>query len=107
MELASPPDPRRLDLLPVVIYAVKRKIAKGTPDYWDHATLLELAVLRRDDDAAMESASNALALVRESWEAGTTANNLRLIREARATSHTGMSCADEIEQALVERSKQT
>ena len=107
MELASPPDPRRLDLLPVVIYAVKRKIAKGTPDYWDHATLLELAVLRRDDDAAMESASNALALVRESWEAGTTANNLRLIREARSSSHTGMPCADEIEQALVERSKQT
>jgi len=48
MELAEPPDPRRLDLLPVVRYAVARRVASGKPDYWDHATQLELAVLAKD-----------------------------------------------------------
>ena len=38
MELSDPPDPRRIELLPVVAYAVKRRMSKGTPDYWDHAT---------------------------------------------------------------------
>ena len=86
MELKNPPDPRRLELLPVVSYAVKRRLAKGTPDYWDHATLLEPAVLQKDEDAAMEAAANVLAAVRESWEPETTARNLALIRAARVAS---------------------
>ena len=32
-------------VLPVVRYAVERRLASGAPDYWDHATMLELAVL--------------------------------------------------------------
>ncbi len=86
MELKNPPDPRRLELLPVVTYAVKRRLAKGTPDYWDHATLLELAVLQKDESAAMEAAANALAAVRENWEPETTARNLALIRKARVVA---------------------
>ena len=39
MEVADPPDPRREEILPVVRYAVERRIATGEPDYWDHATL--------------------------------------------------------------------
>ena len=83
MELREPPDPRRKELLPVVRYAVQRRIAAGQPDYWDHATSLELAVLAnkpKDADAAL---AKALAAVREPWEPETTARNLRLIREAR------------------------
>jgi hypothetical protein len=83
MELAEPPDPRREELLPVVAYAVRRRIAAGEPDYWDHATLLELAVLARDEDAAGEALGDALAAVRETWEPETTLRNLRLIRDAR------------------------
>src|SRR6266568_7606812 len=56
MELRDPPDPRREKLFPVVTYAVEQKIAKGKPDYWDHATLLELAVLAKDQEGAEQHA---------------------------------------------------
>lgn len=83
MELREPPDARQAALLPVVRYAVERRVAGGRPDYWDHATLLELAVLARDEAAAEAALADALPLVRAPWEPETTARNLRLIREAR------------------------
>ena len=83
MELRTPPDPRQATLLPVVRYAVDRRVAGGTPDYWDYATLLELAVLAGDEAAARGALADALSRIREPWEPETTANNLRLIREAR------------------------
>lgn len=106
MELAEPPDPRRTELLPVVAYAVKRRIAAGKPDYWDHATLLELAVLRDDPDAAAASLGDALAAVRETWEPETTLRNLRLIREARTARGEETGWLDEIEQALAEAARE-
>jgi tetratricopeptide (TPR) repeat protein len=101
MELAEPPDPRREKLLPVVAYAVERRIASGKPDYWDHATRLELAVLAKDEDTARNSLADALAAVRESWEPETTARNLRLIHEARTRRNEIATWARGIEQALV------
>ncbi len=83
MELKELPDPKRLEIIPVVTYAVKRRIACGTPDYWDYATLLELAVLANDEAAAASALTAALAAIREKWEPETTVRNLRLIREAR------------------------
>jgi hypothetical protein len=83
MELAQPPDPMRTDLLPVVYYSAVRRIAAGTPNYWDHATLLELAVLSDDADAAFTHTSDALASVEEGWQPETTLRNLRLIQAAR------------------------
>ena len=83
MEISDPPDPRRNDLLPVVTYAVERRIASAKPDYWDYATRLELAVLKKDEDLARSTLSDALALVRETFEPETTARNLKIIREAR------------------------
>ncbi|MDQ3814496.1 MAG: DUF4071 domain-containing protein, partial [Armatimonadota bacterium] len=59
MELREPPDPRREELIPVVTYAVKRRIASGQPDYWDHATLVELAVLANDENKAAQSLGDA------------------------------------------------
>ena len=103
MELREPPDPRRIELLPVVSYAVKLRIEAGKPDYWDHATRVELAVLRRDQDEATRAAGDALAAVRESWEPETTARNLRLIREARERRNETAPWAFEIEEALKER----
>ncbi len=84
MELREPPDPRQQELIPIVTYAVKRKIANGTPDYWDYATLVELAVLARHQENAFDALSRALAVVREKWEPETTARNLKLIRDRRA-----------------------
>lgn len=105
MELASPPDPRRVELVPVVTYAVRRRIARGSPDYWDHATLVELAVLGKDEAAASQAAADALAAVRESWEPETTARNLGLIRETRAGRGEVLAWADAIEQALLSRAQ--
>ena len=71
------------ELLPVVRFAVRRRLKSVRPDYWDLATLLELAVLASRPDEADRCLSDALAAVREPWEPLTTANNLKLIREAR------------------------
>jgi tetratricopeptide (TPR) repeat protein len=105
MELKDPPDPRRAGLIPVVRYAVGRRIAAGQPDYWDHATLLELQVLDKDEDAALKAASDSLAAIREVWEPETTARNLRLIREARTRRGETVAWADRIENELVRRSQ--
>jgi hypothetical protein len=100
MEIADPPDPRRHEVLPVVRYAVERRIASGEPDYWDHATRLELAVLAADRDAALDALGAALAAVREPWEPETTARNLRLIREAREARNEDAAWIGEIETEL-------
>ena len=103
MELHDPPDERRTEILPVVRYDVERKIAKGKADYWDYATLLELAVLGMDQGEAAKVLPKALALVRESWEPETTVRNLRLIREARERRGTAPDWAKRVEEALVRR----
>ena len=101
MEIREPPDARRERLLPVVAYAVERRIASGAPDYWDHATRLELAVLgERPARPGATALDAALALVREPWEPETTAGNLALIREARAARGESVAWADEAEQTL-------
>jgi tetratricopeptide (TPR) repeat protein len=104
MELRDPPDPRRERLLPVIVYSVERRIAKGKADYWDYATLIELGVLGKNQQQAITSLNVAVTLVRESWEPATTARNLRLIREARKLRNDEVHWADEIELKLLERS---
>ncbi len=75
---------QKQELLPVVRFAVQQRLKGGNPDYWDYATLLELAVLASDEQEAGERLSDALAHVREpKWETESTANNLELIRTAR------------------------
>lgn len=101
MELTEPADPRRQKLLPVVAYAVERRIAAGKPDYWDYATRLELAVLAKDEEAASDALADALAALREAWEAETTARNLRLIIDARKKRTELAGWEAEIEAALV------
>jgi hypothetical protein len=100
MTLRNPPDLRREQILPVVTYAVERKIATGKPDYWDYATRLELAVLDKNEEKAASALGDALASVREPWELETTSNNLRLIREAREQRNTAMTSAAELEEAI-------
>ncbi len=83
MEMKNPIDQRQSTLLPVVKYAVERRLATKNPDYWDYATLLELSILARNKDAATKSLSNVLISVREKWEPKTTANNIQKIIEVR------------------------
>jgi tetratricopeptide (TPR) repeat protein len=101
MELKTPPAPRRLEILPVVTYAVKQRIARGTPDYWDYATLVELAVLANDEPAATDFFSCALATGPFGWMKETTSRNLRLIREERQRRGDNVfSWAEELEREL-------
>ena len=79
MEQREPPDPRRLELNTVVSYAVERRIAAGKPDYWDYATLLELAMLARDESRTRDALADTLASLREPWEAKTTLKNLTML----------------------------
>ena len=104
MELKDQPDHEREELIPVIAFAVKRKIAAGKPDYWDYATLLELAVLARDQQEAEKHLCDALANVREVWEPETTARNLRLLREARQIRGEVLNWAEELEKALLTKS---
>lgn len=101
MELKDDPDPSQTRLLPVVAFAVARRIAQGKPDYWDHATRLELAVLAKDQASADSALADALANVRETWEPKTTARNLRLICEARARRGEETGWMEMIERALL------
>ena len=105
MELCEPPDERRQKILPVVRYAVERKIASGTPDYWDFATLLELGVLGMDEAEAARYLAKAMVSVREKWEPETTVRNLRLIRESRQRKGPVPAWMLEIENALLSRAK--
>lgn len=88
MELRCAPDESQRQeqraLLPVVTYAARRRAAGDAADYWDFATLMELAVLGDDQRAAEQAAGDALARIREPWEAESTLRTLRTIREARA-----------------------
>lgn len=103
MEIKEPPDPRREKLIPIVSYAVERRIAAGKPDYWDYATRLELAVLAKNQPIAMMAAADALAAVREVWEPETTVRNLRLIREARERRGESLTWVRQIERELERR----
>jgi tetratricopeptide (TPR) repeat protein len=71
-------------VLPVVRFAVEQRLRGKSADYWDHATMLELAVLADDQSRAEEHLDEALGAVREPWEPETTARNLRLIAEGRS-----------------------
>lgn len=100
MEMDNPVDARQAELLPVVQYAVKRRLESRSPDYWDYATLLELAVLKNDRTAAKTALSDALAAIREAWEPKSTSENIRMIREVRTQRGEDGTWIEEIEDAL-------
>lgn len=83
MDCRSPGDAPKQSLLPVVEYAVDIKMARGSPDYWDHASKLELGILKRDSAQMNHHLGQALISVREAWEPKTTAGNIAMIRDAR------------------------
>jgi tetratricopeptide (TPR) repeat protein len=102
MEMSTKPDPRQAEILPVVRYSAARKATKA-PDYWDHATLLELAVLARDEDDAADRLGEALAVAGASWELETTARNLSLIRDMRQGRGEDTAWIKRLEDTLLQR----
>jgi hypothetical protein len=105
MTLRTPPDDRLEHLLPVVRYAVERKIDAGRPDYWDYATLLELAILAGDENGAMDALAKALPIIRENWEPETTLRNLRLIHDAFDARNEAVPWMKDIEDELQQKAK--
>jgi hypothetical protein len=105
MELMEPPDQRRLALLPVVRYAVERKIAAGATGYWDYASLVELAVLANDEKTAQEALELALASTHRRWQMESTVRNLGLIRSAWARRGKVVAWVDEVIRGLGEEAR--
>jgi len=102
MEIREPGGARQQELLPVVQYANRLRIAGPAANYWDHATRLELGVIARDRAEAVMGARAALAAVCEPWEPESTAFDLSLIRESRAQRGETVAWADELEHELRE-----
>ena len=105
MEIREPGDPEVTRLATVVGYAAERRVVTGKPDYWDYATLLEAAVIARDERRAGANYPRTLAAIRERWEPETTARNLRLIREARERRGSAPDWATQIEKGLLRRAR--
>lgn len=78
------------EYLPIVQFAVKRKLETTTPDYWDKATQSELSVLKRDYDNATTYLTEGITLIppSETWMLESTLNNLELILDARIENGT-------------------
>ncbi len=74
---------RALRLVPAVEYAVKAKMKRKEPDYWDYATLLELAVIENRFSEAEEFFYEAKPKAIEGWMFGTTKTNLEKIIKFR------------------------
>jgi MAP3K TRAFs-binding domain len=105
MELQDKPDPRQAEILPVVRYSATRK-AELNPDYWDYATLLELAVLGRGEADAERQLSEALGVARASWELESTVGNLSRVRKARAARGEDTSFIERLEQELLQAAEE-
>lgn len=67
---------KSLRLVPAVEYVVTAKMKRKEPDYWDYATLLELAVIENKFSIAEEFFYEAKCLANEVWMFGTTKENL-------------------------------
>lgn len=74
---------KSLRLVPAVEYAVNAKMKRKTPDYWDYATLLELAVIESRFSVAEKFFYKAKPLAIEAWMFGTTKENLSKILNFR------------------------
>lgn len=79
---------------------VRGRGSDGKADYWDCATLLELAVLAADPHAAESVASRALTAGPEPWAFESTASSLRRLRKARERRDRPTPWALQIQQAL-------
>ncbi|MDQ3978332.1 MAG: DUF4071 domain-containing protein [Actinomycetota bacterium] len=83
LEIQKSGQPDFQQLLPVVRYAVERRLVSPGSDYWDHASMLGLAVLGGDAETAEREAGECLAFNPPAWQRETTTRNIRLLYEAK------------------------
>jgi tetratricopeptide (TPR) repeat protein len=96
----DPADPRIAELLPVVRYGARLKTLRQQADFWDHATLLEVAVLEEDVDEAASALALALSSDPLPWQARSTLDTLVRLRQARERSGPVPEWLHELERQL-------
>jgi hypothetical protein len=69
-------------LLPLVSFAVERRGGASSSDYWDLATVLELACIGDDWATANRVLPKVILAATNSFETATTLGNLRLLKQA-------------------------
>jgi tetratricopeptide (TPR) repeat protein len=70
-------------LLPLVSFAVERRGGASSSNYWDLATVLELACIGDDWATANRVLPKVILVAINSFETATTLGNLRLLKRAR------------------------
>jgi hypothetical protein len=80
-------DPESLEqvdyLTPLVSFAVARRGGLNSTDYWDLATVLELAVVGRDRRMTAAALPRVVGSATADWMVKTTADNLAMVRDLR------------------------
>ncbi len=93
-------DPEALEearrLAPLVSFAVARRGGAASSDYWDLATVLELACIGEDWKMAARILPRVLAAARESWMPRTTLDNLGMLRQSWAQQGKSVVEVDEM-----------
>jgi tetratricopeptide (TPR) repeat protein len=75
-------------LVPLVSFAVARRGGASSSDYWDLATVLELACIGEDWATGARVLPKVIMAATDSFKTATTIANLRLLKQARArTGH--------------------
>jgi len=90
-------------LVPLVAFAVARRGGATSSDYWDLATILELACIGNDWPTAGRVLPRVIAAARESFMPKTTADNLALLKQARNRHGQELAQVDDIIVALRQR----
>jgi tetratricopeptide (TPR) repeat protein len=75
-------------MLPLVNFAVARRGGAASSDYWDLATVLELAAIGSDWKSANAVLPRTLAAAKFAWHVQTTIANLEMLQQAREGSGT-------------------
>jgi hypothetical protein len=103
LEVKGDPDALALKerMLPVVRFAAEQKLQGAHPSYWDHATVLELAVLNGDLEGANDEMDDVLSTYTETWQPHSTAGNLRIIRNVRRQRGSNVEWIDGLIEQLV------
>ncbi len=70
-------------LAPVIEFSVERKMERMKPDYWDYASLMEIAIIENNAAKASSVLNKIMTTPYENWMLNTTINNLTLIATYR------------------------
>jgi hypothetical protein len=105
LKRGAPDDLERLEqLVPVVQFAVARRGGLGSKDYWDRATVLELAVIGSDEPTARRAKATIMLDPPPGWMLETTGRNLRILAQSLSSAGKEAGWVGELADALAPES---